>query len=153
MIETPVGFKYIGDCMRNGDIMIGGEESGGISFKGHIPEKDGIAGNLMLVEMMAYEKKPLSRIWADFQKEVGLSLSYRRADLQLTRRTQKAVMDRLLERPPATLAGEAVTKVGRSDGLKLYIDHYNWFLIRRPGLSLYCASTPKEPPETVSIDS
>jgi phosphomannomutase len=148
VIETPVGFKYIGEYMRKGNVLLGGEESGGFSFKGHIPEKDGIVANLLLVEMMAYEKKPLSQIWADFQQEIGLSLSYRRADLQLTRRTQKLVMDQLLAKPPATLAGEKVTKVSKKDGLKLYIDHYNWFLIRPSGteplLRLYAEGTPAE---------
>ncbi len=67
--ETPVGFKYIGECMRKGDVLMGGEESGGFSFRGHIPEKDGIIGNLLLVEVLATEKKPLSKIWADFQKK------------------------------------------------------------------------------------
>jgi phosphomannomutase len=148
VVETPVGFKYIGEHMRAGNVMIGGEESGGFSFKGHIPEKDGICANLLLVELMAYEKKPLTVIWQELQKEIGMSLGYSRADLQLTRRTQKAVMDRLLEHPPTTLAGDPIVEVGRKDGLKLYVDHYNWFLIRPSGteplLRLYAEGTPKD---------
>ncbi|HEY9713679.1 MAG TPA: phosphoglucomutase/phosphomannomutase family protein, partial [Chroococcales cyanobacterium] len=97
VVETPVGFKYVGQEMRVRDVLIGGEESGGISVKGHIPEKDGIAGNLLLVEMIAAEKKPISQIWADLLKEVNSDFVYKRADLSLTMRTQKALMERLKE--------------------------------------------------------
>lgn len=148
VMETPVGFKYVGDLMRKGNVILGGEESGGFSFKGHIPEKDGIIANLLLVECMAYEKKSLSQMWADLLQEAGMSLEYRRSDLQLTRRTQKAVMDRLESQPPTTLAGDPIVKVSRKDGLKLYVDDYNWFLIRSSGteplLRLYAEGAPGE---------
>jgi phosphomannomutase len=146
--ETPVGFKYIGEIMRAADVLLGGEESGGFSFKDHIPEKDGILANLLLVEMLAYEKKPLSQVWAQLEKEAGMHVVLRRADLNLTKRTQKALMERLTAQPLTTLAGEAVTQVGRKDGLKLYIDNNNWLLIRPSGteplIRLYAEGTPPD---------
>jgi phosphomannomutase len=156
VIETPVGFKYIGEIMRTGDVLIGGEESGGVSVKGHIPEKDGILANLLLVEMMAYEQKPLTEIWADLLKEAGVTLTYRRADLKLTDRTAKGLMQRLLESPMTNLAGKQVTKESRLDGLKLYIDHENWLLIRPSGteplIRLYFEGTSPEHVQKVMED-
>lgn len=144
-LETPVGFKYVGEEMRKGDILIGGEESGGVSIKGHIPEKDGILANLLIVEMMACEKKPLSVIWKELIQESGISFVLRRDDLDLTIKTQRAVMDHLSTNPPQQLAGEQISRVGRSDGLKLYLDEQNWLLIRPSGteplLRLYAECT------------
>lgn len=156
VIETPVGFKFIGEEMRKGDILIGGEESGGMSIKGHIPEKDGILANLLLVEMMAYEGKPLSAIWEDLQDEVGDRFIGLRADLKLNDFTQKELMKRLTEKPLSQLAGEKVSKVGRKDGLKLYLDESNWLLIRPSGteplIRLYFEGTAKERVEKVADD-
>lgn len=154
--ETPVGFKYIGEHMRSGDVLIGGEESGGISVKGHIPEKDGILGNLLLVEMIACEGKPLSAIWADLQKEAGVELAYRRADLSLNMRTQRQLMDVLKAQPFSQVGGCKVAKVDRADGLKFYIDDLNWFLVRPSGteplIRLYFEGTSAQSVETVMAD-
>lgn len=156
IIETPVGFKFIGEEMRKGDILIGGEESGGMSVKGHIPEKDGIVANLLLVEMMAYEGKPLSQIWDELQTEMGLKLEFLRADLKLSMRTQKALMERLVSHPFETLGGEKVTKVSQKDGLKIYLDDYNWLLIRPSGteplIRLYFEGTSPEKVNKVAAD-
>jgi len=156
VIETPVGFKFIGEEMRKGDILIGGEESGGMSIKGHIPEKDGILANLLLVEMMAYEGKPLSAIWEDLQDEVGDRFIGLRADLKLNDYTQKELMKRLTDKPLSQLAGEKVSKVGRKDGLKLYLDESNWLLIRPSGteplIRLYFEGTSKERVDKVAGD-
>jgi phosphomannomutase len=147
LIETPVGFKYVGECMRKGDVLLGGEESGGFSFKLHIPEKDGILANLLLIELMAYEKKPLSKIWSDLIAEAGIALAYRRADLNLPK-TQKALMERLISQPLTTLGGEPIARISTKDGMKLYLDENNWFLIRPSGteplIRLYAeASSPE----------
>ncbi len=155
-IETAVGFKYVGEQMRLLNGLIGGEESGGVTVLGHIPEKDGIMANLLLVEMMAYEGKSISQIWKDMVAEAGLELIYRRADLKLTMRTQKGLMDRLRESPMTSLGGHAVTEVGRKDGLKLYLDHNNWVLIRPSGteplVRLYFEGTSVEQVEKVMAD-
>jgi phosphomannomutase len=133
LIETPVGFKYIGEKMRTEDVLIGGEESGGVSIKGHIPEKDGILANLLVLEMLAYEGKSLSEIWTMLEAEVGLCFYQRRGDLHLTARTQKLLLAYLAENPIDSLCGEKLERVGKSDGLKLYHDQDNWLLIRPSG--------------------
>jgi len=133
LIETPVGFKWIGEQMRLKDVLIGGEESGGVSVKGHIPEKDGILANLLVLEMMECEKKPLSQIWQDLVEEVGGDFVAKRADMHLTAVTQKLLMERLTTSPPAAIAGEKVSKIGRSDGLKLYLDDFTFVLLRPSG--------------------
>ena len=105
---------------------------------------------------MAYEKKPLSQIWKDLTTEAGLSLIYRRADLQLTKRTQKGLMEKLKQSPMTMLAEYKVAKVDRKDGLKLYIDHNNWVLIRPSGteplIRLYFEGTSVAQVEKVMAD-
>lgn len=157
VVETPVGFKFIGEEMRKGDVLIGGEESGGLSFIGHIPEKDGIMANLLLVEMIAYEKKPLSQIWHDLQKEVGFEFTYLRADLRLNNHTQKGLMEALTSGETIKkLGGQTITKAGRKDGLKLYIDDNTWLLIRPSGteplIRLYFEGPSKEKIEKIASD-
>jgi phosphomannomutase len=145
VIETPVGFKYIGEIMRSQDVLIGGEESGGVSVKGHIPEKDGILANLLVLELIAYEKKPLSAIWQDVIDEAGVALVYRRADYHLNGLNSKALVEKLKENPPQTLAGKKISDIQFKDGMKLYVDHENWVLIRPSGTEplarLYVEST------------
>lgn len=131
--ETPVGFKYIGELQRQKDVLLGGEESGGFSFKGHIPEKDGIMANLVLVEMLAFEKKPLSQIWQELVREVGTEFAYRRRDLKLTAENQKRLVDRILEKPFETIGKTRVQRVGRLDGLKFYMEDGSWILFRPSG--------------------
>ncbi len=156
VLETPVGFKYIGELMRTNDVLIGGEESGGVSVKGHIPEKDGILGNLLIVEMMAYEKKPLSQIWAELLDEAGLKLVYRRGDLHLNHRTQRMLMDSLSDTPLKTIGGQKVAEIRREDGLKYYLDKNNWMLVRpsgtEPMIRLYFEGTSEQQVEAVMKD-
>ncbi|MBU6453889.1 MAG: phosphoglucomutase/phosphomannomutase family protein [Cyanobacteria bacterium REEB67] len=133
VIETPVGFKYIGEKMRSEDVLIGGEESGGVSIKGHIPEKDGILANLLVLEMVAYEKKPLSKIWSELEAEVGTRFFQRRGDLHLTAVVQKRLLAHLASHPIDSLLGRKLVKVDALDGLKLYHDADNWLLIRPSG--------------------
>ena len=133
VFETPVGFKYIGEHMRERSVLIGGEESGGLSVIGHIPEKDGILANMLVIEMLAYEKKPLSKIWAELQNEAGLHLTYARRDLHLTPATQRGLMERLIASPFEQVGQSKIQKVTRADGLKLYINHNNWILVRPSG--------------------
>lgn len=133
LVETPVGFKYIGEQMRLKDVLIGGEESGGVSVKGHIPEKDGIMANLLTIEMMAFEGKALSEIWEDLQKEVGIKFYERRRDLKLTPATQHGLMERLSSKPFTHIGEHKVEKVGLSDGLKFFMDQNTWVLVRPSG--------------------
>jgi phosphomannomutase len=131
--ETPVGFKYIGELMRKHDILIGGEESGGCSVKGHIPEKDGILCNLLIVEMLAYEKKSLMQIWSELVAETGVEFAYRRKDIRLTAAGQKNLVEKLLQQPFERVGDSKIIRTGRLDGFKYYFEDGSWILVRPSG--------------------
>ncbi len=131
--ETPVGFNHIADYMMNHDILIGGEESGGISFKGHIPEGDGTAMGLLLVEMIAAEKRSLYEMVNDLLEDVGPAF-YERSDLRLSRPVAKAEMtDFLTKQAPAGVGGEKVSEISTQDGVKYILADDSWLLIRPSG--------------------
>lgn len=131
--ETPVGFNHIADCMMQEDVLIGGEESGGISFKGHIPEGDGPIMGLLLVEMIAAAKKPLTELVDDLLQEVGPAI-YQRVDLRLSRPMAKAEMSEYLtKRAPREIGGKKVADVSQNDGVKYIMDDDSWLLIRPSG--------------------
>ncbi|MBK9124856.1 MAG: phosphoglucomutase/phosphomannomutase family protein [Chloroflexi bacterium] len=131
--ETPVGFNHIADLMIHNDVLIGGEESGGIGVRGHIPEGDGVLMGLLLLEVMAAARAPLHEIVADLQKQAGPAL-YGRIDARLTRTLPKAEMrDRLVQSAPTTLAGETVVKVDTLDGVKFKLADGGWLLVRPSG--------------------
>jgi phosphomannomutase len=133
VVETPVGFNYIADWMLKDNVLIGGEESGGISFKGHIPEGDGILMGLLLVEMVAKTGKPLEMLVQDMLTEVGPSF-YERLDLRLTRPISKADMVmRLKEGSPASIGDTKVAQVSSLDGVKYILEDDSWLLIRPSG--------------------
>ncbi len=131
--ETPVGFNYIADYMLREDVLIGGEESGGLSIKGHIPEGDGILMGMLLLETMAHAKAPLHELIADLQKEVGPTC-YARRDVPLNRPVAKSDMvQRLQEQVPTDLAGESIAEVTARDGVKYLLADDAWLLIRPSG--------------------
>ncbi len=131
--ETPVGFNHIADLMLNEDVLIGGEESGGISFKGHIPEGDGILMGLLLLEIMATSGGSLHELVEDLLKQVGPA-HYSRTDLRLKRPIEKErMMARLEENVPASIGGEGVAQVSMLDGAKYVLNDDSWLLIRPSG--------------------
>ena len=131
--ETPVGFNHIADYMMNEDVLIGGEESGGISFKGHIPEGDGPIMGLLLVEMVAASGKTLNRLVEDLLKDVGPAF-YERTDLRLSRPVAKAEMtDFLTRQAPVAIGTEKVTEISQRDGIKYIMSDDSWLLIRPSG--------------------
>ena len=131
--ETPVGFNHIADHMMQEDVLIGGEESGGISFKGHIPEGDGPIMGLLLVEMIASAKKPLGEMVNDLLEEVGPAL-YERVDLRLSRPVAKAEMTEFLtKQAPKEIGGQSVSEVSQRDGVKYIMADDSWLLIRPSG--------------------
>jgi phosphomannomutase len=131
--ETPVGFDVIAELMINGDILLGGEESGGISLKGHIPEGDGILMGLLLLEIVAEANVPLSELVEDLQKEAGPTV-YKRSDIRLKNFVSKDEMvKRLVEGVPAKIAAETVVKVDSYDGVKYHLADDSWLLIRPSG--------------------
>jgi phosphomannomutase len=131
--ETPVGFNHIADHMILDDVLIGGEESGGISFKGHIPEGDGVLMGLLLVEIVASSGVTLHELVNDLLKDVGPAF-YERRDLRLKHPVSKrAMVDRLENEAPATIGGEAITEVSTLDGAKYILADDSWLLIRPSG--------------------
>ena len=146
--ETPVGFNHIADFMLKEDVLIGGEESGGMSFRGHIPEGDGVLFGLLLIEMVAAYGEPLEDLVDDLLREAGPAF-YERTDLRLSHPVSKSEMvRRLSENPPAALGGEKVEEVKTMDGVKYLLEDDSWLLIRpsgtEPVLRVYAeARTPE----------
>lgn len=133
VFETPVGFNYISDHMLERDVLIGGEESGGISFKGHIPEGDGIIMGLLITEMVAASGGTLGQLIEDLTNEIG-AFYYDRTDIRLKRPVAKSDMIRFLtDNAPAELNGEKVVEVSTKDGVKYILADDSWLLIRPSG--------------------
>jgi phosphomannomutase len=131
--ETPVGFNHIADHMMNGEVLIGGEESGGISFQGHIPEGDGVLMGLLVVEMVAKSGGTLKQLVADLLSSVGPA-HYARTDLRLSKPVEKKEMSvRLTEQAPTAIGGQKVLRVANMDGSKYILADDSWLLIRPSG--------------------
>lgn len=130
IIETPVGFKYICKLMREKDVLLGGEESGGFGFKGYIPERDGLYSGLMLLDLLARTGKKASQLAAEVSKEFGVS-NYSRVDVRHS--GAQEVLANLRKEPPAEVGGERVAKVNTQDGLKLSFADDSWLLFRASG--------------------
>ncbi len=131
--ETPVGFNWIADYMLKEKVLIGGEELGGISFLGHIPEGDGILMGLMLLEIVAEFGGSLYDLVQDLLSEVGPAF-YERTDLRLKHPVAKAAMvQKLVNEAPAQIGGEAVVEVATVDGVKYITADDSWLLIRPSG--------------------
>jgi len=131
--ETPVGFNHIADYMLKEPVLIGGEESGGISILGHIPEGDGIMMGLLLLEIVASSKTNLYELVEDLLKDVGPAY-YKRTDLRLSHPVSKKQMsDLLVSQAPGQIGGETVEDVSAIDGVKYLIKDGSWLLIRPSG--------------------
>ncbi|WDT82257.1 MAG: hypothetical protein MPW14_11335 [Candidatus Manganitrophus sp.] len=131
IIETPVGFKYIGELIAKNEILLGGEESGGISIRGHLPEKDGILTCLLVAEMVAKRKRPIRTMLDDLFRRVG-AFSPLRRDLHLSEKGRERVAA-LLKSPPATIEGKKVISTSTLDGTKFFLEGGSWVLIRPSG--------------------
>ena len=129
--ETPVGFKYIGELIKADRIVIGGEESAGLSIRYHVPEKDGILAGLLCCEMVARRGKPIADQLRDLFVKVGsfypLRENFRLTPEVKTKFTQK------LKAEPNELFGRKIAKVDRQDGLKLVFDDGSWVCYRLSG--------------------
>jgi len=130
--EVPVGFKYVGQYLREKDVIIGAEESGGFSFKGHISEKDGIFTCIKVAEMRAKMGKSLSQLLGELQSEYGSFYSGRN-EVQCPEKQKQVVMERLFSTIPDKIIGLEVSMVNRIDGLKLILEDGGWLLIRPSG--------------------
>lgn len=133
VIETAVGFKHVGEAMRKFNPIIGGEESGGLSIQGHIPEKDGILANLLILEAMAYENKSLVELQDDLYNFAGCRFFNDRIDKHLANVDE---IKPLLEtyKNKTSVGDFKVIKSDIKDGVKLYFDdNSSWMLIRPSG--------------------
>lgn len=131
LIETAVGFKFLGDLIANDKIIMGGEESAGMSIKGHVPEKDGIIACLLVAEMVAMQKKPLSQILSDLYEKVGTYLT-RRLNFRLTEEEKARAVENM-KKDPTEVAGFKVKQVIRVDGTKCILENDAWVLVRFSG--------------------
>ncbi len=129
--ETPVGFKYIGAVMESEPVIVGGEESGGLSVKGHVPEKDGILACLLMAELVAYERKPLGKILKELEKQTG-EFHTTRINVSIPPDKKEALLQKL--------AG-GLDKVGKAkveqfittDGFKFLLPNREWVAFRASG--------------------
>ena len=133
VVETPVGFNHIAEHMLRGEVLLGGEESGGISIQGHLPEGDGVLMALLLVEMVAAQEAPLEDLVEDLLREAGPS-HYTRVDLRLAAPVSKTRMvEQLTHAAPAAIGGVRVARVDALDGVKYTMADESWLLIRPSG--------------------
>mgnify|MGYP001148149907 FL=1 len=153
VIETPVGFKHVGEAMRKYNPIIAGEESGGLSIQGHIPEKDGILANLLILEAMAYENKTLTQLQRNLEQFVGCKFHNTRVDKKLDSQDEvKPVLEKFSNYE--TIASQKIAKKDFKDGVKLYLaDGTTWILVRPSGteplLRIYIESDSLEKIEKV----
>jgi phosphomannomutase len=132
VFETPIGFKHICELMLENDILMGGEESGGLGVKGHIPERDGILMGLLLLEAVAMSGKGLRQLLNETMKEIG-HFHYRRIDLQIEQSAKETLIDRLQTDAPKEIAGKKVATENFADGFKFIFADGAWLLIRPSG--------------------
>ena len=111
---------------------MGGEESGGLGFRGHIPERDGILANLMLLEMRALTGPRFSKLVDELQKEFGRS-AYDRIDMHFPLEKRQLLLAHLAQNPPATLAGAPLREVKTYDGVKYIATNDSWLMFRTSG--------------------
>src|SRR5271156_4858101 len=154
LYETPIGFKYIADLMMEHDILIGGEESGGIGYSRFLPERDGVLNCLLLANVMAEEGKPLGQLVGDLQREFGPHY-YGRRDLHISGEIKQGAIQRARADGTQTLGRYRVQKKEHLDGVKFFLDAPTngngaeaWVLFRASGteplLRLYSEAASPE---------
>ena len=141
LYERPIGFKNIGELMLEHDILIGGEESGGIGLSRHLPERDGIFINLLFLDLLAATGKSCSQLIREMWDEFG-EFHYDRRDLHIPIEAGQSVVDRLKTDPPPAFAGRRIQGIGTLDGVKVFLENDSWILFRQSGteplLRVYC---------------
>jgi phosphomannomutase len=132
LVETGVGFKYVCAEMLKGDVLLGAEESGGIGFAGHIPERDGILAGLMLLELLATEKISVNRLLARLAKQFGPHC-YGRIDTHYPMEKRASLMDSLKKNPPGKLLRSPMAEIKTFDGVKFIARDTSWLMLRGSG--------------------
>jgi len=145
--QTGVGFKYVAPKMIETDAMLGGEESGGYAFRGHVPERDGILAGLFILDMMVRLNKTPSQLIDHLYAQVGAHY-YDRVDSRFSPELRDMTQQRILDAKPATIGGLAVTGLDTTDGFKFGLADGGWMLIRfsgtEPVLRVYCETTHQD---------
>ncbi len=132
LFETPIGFKHICALMLERDVLMGGEESGGLGVKGHIPERDGILLGLLLLEAVAVSGKGLRQLLDETMDEIG-HFYYQRIDRRIEDAAKEQLIGRLRANSPTAIDGQRVTATNFSDGFKFIFESGDWLLIRPSG--------------------
>ena len=144
VIETPVGFKYIGPKMMELNAIMGGEESGGFGFAGHIPERDAILAGLFALDLLAHRGRPFSAV-LDYLVEVAGPSFYDRADVTFLPEDRPRILQRVANAHPTEIDGASVVSVNETDGKKFALEDGSWLLIRfsgtEPLLRIYTETT------------
>jgi phosphomannomutase len=154
LIECPIGFKYVADLMLEREIMIGGEESGGIGYSRFLPERDGILNSLLLANVMAEEKKPLGQLIADLQRDFGPHY-YGRLDLHIPDEVKQSAIQRAGKDDTKRLGTYSILNKENLDGMKLFLEAPTegggaeaWVLLRASGteplLRIYAEAASRE---------
>jgi phosphomannomutase len=144
---TPIGFKYIGELMLTRDVLIGGEESGGIGIKGHLPERDGVLNSLLLAEVMADRGRTLGELVEELTQEFGPHF-YGRVDLEIAKDVAQRIVRQVSQNKIKRIAGLKVKSVDSMDGAKMLFGNSAWLLVRASGtenvLRLYAEARSAE---------
>ncbi|HEY9740757.1 MAG TPA: phosphoglucomutase/phosphomannomutase family protein [Coleofasciculaceae cyanobacterium] len=154
--ETPIGYKYIADRMLTTPVLLGGEESGGIGYGNHIPERDALLSALYLLEAIAQSGLDLSDLYRRLQERTNYTSAYDRIDLHLAGMDVRSrLLEQLQTQPLTEIAGQSVVDCQTTDGYKFRLANDSWLLIRfsgtEPVLRLYCeAATPEEARRTLN---
>lgn len=154
--ETPIGYKYIADRMLTTPVLLGGEESGGIGYGNHIPERDALLSALYLLEAIAQSGMDLSDLYKRLQERTGYTSAYDRIDLHLSGMDVRSrLLEQLQTQPLTEISGQSVVDCLTIDGYKFRLANDSWLLIRfsgtEPVLRLYCeAATSEEARRTLN---
>ncbi len=130
--ETAVGFKYVAPLMMAENALIGGEESGGYGFRGHVAERDGILANLYFLDLMVRTGKSPSELIEYLYSKVGPHY-YKRVDIRFPEKERQAIIERVSKKPPETIDGIKVAKFDTTDGYRFILEDNTWLLIRFSG--------------------
>jgi len=153
--QTGVGFKYVAPKMIETDALLGGEESGGYAFRGHVPERDGILAGLYILDLMVRLNKTPSQLIDHLYAQVGAHY-YDRVDSRFPPEMRDATRQRILDAKPATIGGLAVTGLDTTDGFKFGLADGGWMLIRfsgtEPVLRVYCETTKQDRVQSILED-
>ena len=132
MLTTPVGFKWLSEKMRENETILAGEDSGGLSTGGHIPEKDGIFANLLILETVCAAGKPLYTLKEEITKFAGKEFLQDRVDVKLKSEDETKALMKEFE-GLRDICGHKISEILKLDGVKFFFDQASWILMRKSG--------------------